>query len=549
MPGPTPWWKSAVVYQIYPRSFLDTAPVDWADRGERYAAAFPPRAITAGDGVGDLEGIRRRLGYLVELGVDAIWLSPFFTSPMADFGYDVADFCDVDPLFGTMADFDRLLAEAHQRGLRVLVDWVPHHTSDRHPWFVDARTSRTSARRDWYVWRNDRSDTDGGAGPPGSPGRRPNNWLAAFGGPAWTWDEATGQWYLHLFLPEQPDLNWSNPEVVAAMHDVLRFWLDRGVDGFRMDVIHALGKDPALPDAAPGAERMPIAAVEEPAYTHELLRGIRALLDSYPGDRVSVGEVYLLSTRRVARFYGTPEAPELHLSFNFPPLYAPWEAAAWRHRVDRVVEELDPIKAWPTWVLSNHDNPRHRTRYGGDERRARAAAVLLACLRGTPFLYAGEELGLENAQVPPDRVVDPGGRDGCRAPLPWDASPQHGWPTADPWLPWPPEPSTHNADSEAHDPASTLSLYRRLLAARRASAALRTGSFTWLPTPGGVLAWLRSEGNDHRVALVNFKNKRAKVPLEGRWFVAVSSLGPTGEGQAYSGVVGPSEALVLRPDS
>ncbi|MDP9071006.1 MAG: alpha-amylase family glycosyl hydrolase [Actinomycetota bacterium] len=502
--GPEPWWKSAVVYQIYPRSFAD------AD----------------GDGIGDLEGIRRRLDHLSWLGVDAVWLSPIFRSPMADFGYDVADHCDVDPLFGTMDDFDRLLDEAHARGLRVLLDWVPNHTSDQHLWFVESRSSRTSAKRDWYVWRD-----------------RPNNWTAAFTGQsAWTFDEGTGQYYLHLFLPEQPDLNWQNPEVVEAMEGVLRFWLDRGVDGFRVDVAHGLGKDPSLPDAPEETAHLPWSGQNDHEATHPLLRRLRRLVDSYPGDRVLVGEVYLLSTRRVARYYGNGD--ELHLAFNFPPLYAPWEAGAWRRRVERVVEELDPIGAWPTWVLSNHDNPRHRTRYG-TEGRARAAAVLLLTLRGTPFLYAGEELGLEDAVVPAERQVDPGGRDGCRAPIPWGAAPGHGWPgPAEPWLPWPPEPEVRNAEVLRYDEASILHLYRRMLATRRASPALHLGSWSALPCPDGVLAYERSHASDRRVVLVNYTDGAVEVPLAGDYVVQISSDG-TGEGRCYAGSVGPSAAVLL----
>ncbi|MDQ3569817.1 MAG: alpha-amylase family glycosyl hydrolase [Actinomycetota bacterium] len=503
-PGNT-WWRSAVIYQIYPRSFAD------AD----------------GDGVGDLEGIRRHLDHLCWLGVDAVWLSPFFRSPMADFGYDISDHCDVDPLFGALGDFDRLLSEAHDRGLRVLIDWVPNHTSDQHPWFVESRSSRSSAKRDWYVWRD-----------------RPNNWKAAFGdADAWTWDEATGQYYLHLFLPQQPDLNWANPELVEAMHGVLRFWLDRGVDGFRVDVVHGLGKDPALPDAPSQTAHLPWSSQNDHQSTHAILRDLRRLVDSYAGQRVLVGEVYLLSTRQVAPYYG--DGDELHLAFNFPPLYAPWEASAWRHKVDRVVEELDPRGAWPTWVLSNHDNPRHRTRYGS-EARARAAAVLLLTLRGTPFLYAGEELGLADAVIGPERTVDPGGRDGCRAPIPWDASPGHGWPGADPWLPWPPEPDARNVEEQRRDPGSVLHLYRRLLAARRESAALRVGSWTPLPSPRGVLAYERVADADLRTVIVNYTDHALEVPLPDWWAVQVASDGH-GEGDVYRGVVGASQALLMSP--
>jgi alpha-glucosidase len=511
------WWRRAVIYQIYPRSFRDSD----------------------GDGVGDLEGVRSRLDHLTWLGVDAIWLSPFYRSPMADFGYDVSDYCDVDPLFGDLEDFDALVADAHARDLKVVVDWVPNHSSDAHPWFVAARASRDDPHRHWYRWRDDRTDAEGGAGPPGSPGRLPNNWLAAFPGvgraehpPAWTWDERTGQWYLHLFLPEQPDLNWGHPELRAAMEDTLRFWMARGVDGFRVDVTHALGKDPALPDLPPELAAVPVSALNDDPRTHPILAHLRTVLDGWPEPpaRMMVGEVFLPATAQVPPYYGTPGAPELHLSFNFPPLLAPWDAAAWRANIDEVVELFLPGDAWPTWVLSNHDQPRHRSRYGS-EARARAAVFLLLGLPGTPFLYAGEELGLADAVVPPGRQVDPGGRDGCRAPIPWDASPSHGWaggPEA--WLPWPPGAGTGRTVAELQeDEASVLWLYRRLLAARKASPALTAGTFRWLPAPAGVasdqvLAWRRCDGPDIRVVAINFGAEPAPFGLPpGAWEVEVAS--------------------------
>jgi alpha-glucosidase len=501
-----PWWKGAVLYQIYPRSFAES---------ERDPL-----------GVGDLEGIRRRLDHLQWLGVDAVWICPFYRSPMADFGYDVSDYCDVDPLFGTLDDFDRLLDEAHGRGLRVVIDWVPNHTSDRHPWFVESRSSRDNPKRDWYIWRD-----------------RPNNWRAAFGGPAWTFDEATGQWYLHLFLPEQPDLDWSNPEVVAAMHDVLRFWLDRGVDGFRVDVVHGLGKDPALPDD-PADQTVPHSSVNDVAGTHPILQGLRRLVDGYPGDRVLVGEVYLLSTRQVARYFG--QGDELHLAFDFTSLYAPWDADAWRARITEVAAELDPLDAWPTWTLSNHDNSRHRSRYGGSEARARAAAVLLLTLRGTSVLYAGEELGLEDAVVPPERIVDPGGRDPCRAPLPWDPGPTHGWQVADPWLPWPPDPDVRNVESLRADAGSILHLYRRLIAARQNSPAFRTGRVELLASPPGVLVYVREADGDRRAVVVNFTSNPLDVALDGSWRCELASDGQ-GEGEPFDGRMGGDQAVVLRP--
>lgn len=528
VPSPAPpWWKDGVVYQIYPRSFADSD----------------------GDGVGDLPGIRRHLEHLAWLGVDAVWISPFYRSPMRDYGYDVSDFCDVDPLFGSLADADALIAEAHALGLKVLVDWVPNHTSDQHPWFLDARSSPDAEHRSWYVWRD-----------PGPAGELPNNWVAAFGsGPAWTLDEATNQLYLHCFLPEQPDLNWQEPAVVEAMHATLRFWLDRGVDGFRMDVIHLIGKDPELPDDPADLAELTHVPLNDRPETHELLRGIRGVLDSYDGDRTSVGEVYLLDTGRIATYYGDDD--ELHLSFNFVPLHTRFAAESWRKVVRTIEDELTPRGAWPTWVLSNHDNVRHRSRYGGSEARARAAAFLLLGLRGTPFLYAGEELGLEDAVIPPDRVLDPGGRDGCRAPIPWDATPSHGWPTADPWLPWPPDADDRNVASARDDRSSTLWLYRDLLAARRSSPALAHGDLELLDlgaVDDAILAWRRHDAasGDRRTVLVNFTDTPVVIPdgPDAPGAVGANGEGPArvlvasdraGEGAPFTGTLAPTQAVIL----
>jgi alpha-glucosidase len=521
---PTAWWRSAVVYQIYPRSFCDRS----------------------GDGVGDLEGVRAHLDHLVRLGVDALWLSPVYPSPMADFGYDVADYCDVDPLFGSLADLDRLVDDAHAEGLRVILDWVPNHTSDRHPWFEEARSSRRSARRDWYIWR------DGDA--------PPNNWRAAFAGvggaefpPAWTRDQATGEWYLHLFLAQQPDLNWANPEVRTAMSDTLRFWLDRGVDGFRIDVVHAIGKDPALPDLPPDLAAIPMCAFIDDPRTHPLVAGIREVVKTVSPDAVVIGEIVLPSVEQVAAYYGSTQSPELDLAFNFHPLHARWDAAVWRAQIDQVVSVIAP-RGWPAWALGNHDNPRQATRYGS-ESRARAAAVLLLTQMGTPFLFAGEELGLADADVPPERRVDPGGRDGCRAPIPWTPAPGHGW-ADDPWLPWPPGSAAgRDAQSQSRDPGSTLQLYRSLLSARRRSPALSEGRFEWLPAPAGVLAYHRSAGTDERLVVVNFEARPAEWRLpHGAWEVEVGTHRPaitSVGGGALDGEVGlrADEAVVLRPVS
>ncbi len=451
---------------------------------------------------------------------------------MADFGYDVSDYCDVDPLFGTLADLDALVDDAHARGLRVLLDWVPNHTSDAHPWFAASRRSRTDAKRDWYVWRD-----------PATGGGPPNNWTAAFraGAPAWTLDAATGQYYLHLFLPQQPDLNWANPAVEAAIHDVVRFWLDRRIDGFRVDVVHALGKDPALPDDPPDVAGLPHASIHDDPATHPILRRLRRLVDAYPGERVLVGEVFQLFQPDVTRYYGRGD--ELHLAFDLPrSLHTSWDADAWRARSETVDAAHRAAGAWPTIVLSNHDTPRQRTRLG-TEARARAAAVLELTLPGTSFLYAGEELGLEDADVPPDRRVDPGGRDGCRAPLPWNASPGHGWP-ATPWLPWPPDAAARSVATLREDPDSILHLYRRLLAARRGSPALQLGTLRALDAPAGVFAWERALGADRRRIAVNFTSAPRRWDVPGRVQVATDrSL----EGREFDRAIPPDGAVVLEP--
>ncbi|HYH49628.1 MAG TPA: alpha-amylase family glycosyl hydrolase [Acidimicrobiia bacterium] len=502
-----PWWQTAVIYQIYPRSFSDSD----------------------GDGVGDLDGIRQRLDHLEWLGVDAVWLSPIYPSPMADGGYDVSDHCDVDPTFGDLADFDRLLMDSHERGLRVLLDWVPNHTSEEHPWFVDSRAGRDSRRRDWYFWRDGR---DGGP---------PNNWLSAFGGRAWTWDDGSGQWYLHLFLPEQPDLNWANPQVEEAMHGVLRFWLDRGVDGFRADVVHLIGKDQALPDQPDELAHRDLVGVHDHPSTHALLRRIRKVLDSYPGDRAMVGEVNLGSAPLLAPYYGVGD--ELHMVFNFTLLRAAWRAELWAATIAASEQALQGEGLWPVWVLSNHDEPRHRTRYGGSEARARVAAVVLLTLRGTPFLYAGEELGLEDAAVAAAEAVDPAGRDGCRAPIPWTSGNEHGWPVR-PWLPWPPDAAVRSVEAQRADADSILHLYRRLLTTRRASDALRAGSWRLLDTPSGVLAYER-DGDDPRRVLANFADEPADFGLAGGWMVEVATSARQ-EGKPYGGRLAALEAVVLR---
>jgi alpha-glucosidase len=488
------WWREAVVYQIYPRSFCDTN----------------------GDGIGDLNGVRSKLAYLKDLGVDALWLSPIFPSPMRDFGYDVSDYTGIDPVFGTLSDFDDLVREAHERGIRVLLDWVANHTSSDHPWFVDSRSSTTSAHRDWYVWRDARPD-----------GSLPNNWVRAWSEEAaWTWDETTGQYYLHCFLPSQPDLNWANVGVRSAMHETLRFWLDRGVDGFRMDVIHLLGKEIERDDP----EELRVLShtpLNDVAVTHEYLREIRAVLDVYEGDRVAVGEVYLLDPERVATYYGDND--ELHLSFNFASLFTPWRANAWRDIIEKTESALGAVNAWPTWVLSNHDNARVATRLGGDLQRVRAALVLLLTLRGTPFLYAGDELGMEDAQIAPERVVDPGGRDGCRSPIPWTASADHGWPV-EPWLPFASRGDVMSVESQDSDESSMLNFTRRLLALRRGHVALVSGELVDLRVEGDVLSFDRVSDDSRLRVMVNFKDAPAmSAQKSGR--VLLTSASGSADGQ------------------
>jgi alpha-glucosidase len=483
------------VYQIYPRSFLDTT----------------------GSGVGDLDGVTARLDHLAWLGVDALWLSPIHPSPGVDGGYDVADHLDVDACFGGLPALDRLLAAAHERGLRVLLDWVPNHTSDAHPWFRSSRRDPAGPHGDWYWWADEPA----------------NNWPSAFGGPAWTFDEVRGQYYLHLFTPAQPDLNWNRPGVRAAMLDGLRFWLDRGVDGFRADVVNLIGRDPALADLPPGdpadLDRL-VGAYRDPR-THGLLAGIRAVLDGYPGERVIVGEVPLADPAGIVSYV---DGGQLHRAFDFSLMEAEWSAAAWRSRIAAAEEAYGPDGA-PAWVLSSHDQPRHRTRHGGREDRARVAATVLLTLRGTPFVYAGEELGLTDPDLTPAQRVDPLGRDGSRAPVPWTAAPGHGWASRDPWLPWPPEAASRNAAVLRADGGSILWLYRALIALRRTEPALRDGDLMMLDAPDAVLAYRR----DALTVLANFGDEPARVPYRGRVLLA------SGEGGFADGILAAGTAVVL----
>ncbi len=521
-----PWWRRGTIYEIYPRSFQDTD----------------------GDGVGDLAGIERRLDHLTHLGVDALWIAPFSPSPMKDFGYDVADYCAVDPLFGTMDDFDRLLAAAHARGLKVITDLVLNHTSEEHAWFAQSRASRTNPRRDWYIWRDGRGD-----------GQPPNNWLSIFGGSAWRLDEATGQYFLHSFLDCQPDLNWRNPEVEAALIDVLRFWLDKGVDGFRLDAFWMIYKDAQFRDNPPDPDwregmipylrNKPVHFGDQPE-TIDACRRLRTFVDAYPGDRVLIGETYL-PIARLMTYYGAA-GDGLHMPFNFKLIQAAWDA----REIDEVIRRYEgalPEGAQPNWVLGNHDNPRAASRIGGPDA-ARAAAVLLLTLRGTPTLYYGEELGMTDVEIPPGREQDPRainepglGRDPERTPMPWSAAPNAGFTNGDPWLPLGPQWATDNAETQAADPDSTLYLYRRLLALRRAEPALHSGGFTPLGVQGEVVGYLRhSDGGRRFLTALNVSADRGRFDFEGSGQIVLATRRAR-EGQMVSSGValGPHEAVVV----
>lgn len=502
-----PWWKTGIVYQVYPRSFQDSN----------------------GDGVGDLEGVRRRLGYLKSLGIDAVWISPIFASPMADFGYDISDYRAIDPLFGTLVDFDALIGEAHTLGLKLILDFVPNHTSDQHPWFKQSRSSRDNPKRDWYIWRDGKPD--------GSP---PNNWLSNFGGSGWERDAATGQFYYHAYLKEQPDLNWRNPEVRTAMFDVLRFWLDRGVDGFRVDVLWHLIKDdqfrdnppnPAYREGQAGIERfLELYSTDRPEV-HQVIAEMRQVMDAYP-DRVLIGEIYLPIERLVA-YYGQ-DLKGAHMPFNFQLLQAAWRADA----IDRIIRDYEaalPPGAWPNWVLGNHDRPRIAARVG--EAQARVAAMLLLTLRGTPTVYYGDELGIGQVPIPPEDIQDPWeknepglglGRDPVRTPMPWEASPNAGFTTGKPWLPLNPDWRTRNVAAETADPASMLDLHRRLIALRRSSPALSLGDCQPISAEDGVLIYERRAPGQRFVVALNMTHEPRIVglPADAHWQAVISTRSP-----------------------
>ena len=543
------WWRDGVIYQIYPRSFADSN----------------------GDGVGDLPGLIARLDYLNgapdSLGVDGIWLSPIYPSPLYDFGYDISDYENIDPRFGTLADFDRLVAEAHQRGLRVVMDLVMNHTSHLHPWFVESRSSRDNPRRDWYLWR----DPAPGGGPP-------NNWQSIFGGPAWEWDAATGQYYYHMFLKEQPDLNWRNPAVHARMFQMMRFWLDRGVDGFRLDVVNAYFKDAAFRRNPPQFGLLGFEGgiggrgYDWQQHPYDLsqpemegvLRDLRRLLDSYP-ERMSVGEMLYADPTTAASYCGDG-TDKLHLAFNFDFTNQPWWPRAFQEQIAKWDAELPP-NAWPCYALGNHDKPRFPSRFGGgphSDARTKVAAAMLLTLRGTPFLYYGEELGMQNAPIPRSEIQDPlgkkywpfnPGRDPERTPMQWSAEANAGFTTGRPWLRLNKDYRTRNVAAQHADPNSVLNFMRQLLRLRRESVALRRGSYAPLiQRPVNGLAYLRQSPDQTMLVALNFFGFETTLALDepllaSRWRVRLTSVGGERERLQDRAIhLAPFEACVLEAE-
>jgi alpha-glucosidase len=475
------WWQYGILYEVYPRSFQDAN----------------------GDGIGDLQGILQRLDYLAGLGIKGIWIAPFYPSPMADFGYDISDYCNIDPVFGTLADFDRLLQAIHDRGLKLILDFVPNHTSDQHPWFLESRSSLTNPKRDWYLWHD-----------PAPDGGLPNNWLSNFGGPAWTQDGS--QYYYHSFLKQQPDVNWRNAELRAAMFDVLRFWLDRGVDGFRVDVMWMMIKDdqfrnnpvnPATFSDSPDSVRLlPVYNTNRPEV-HAIVAEMRMILDAY-GDRLLIGETYL-PFEQLATYYGR-NLKGAQLPFNFHLIQTAWTADA----IATVIKEYEaslPPGAWPNWVMGNHDQSRIATRVGSHQ--APLAAMLLLTLRGTPTMYYGDEIGMHDVEIPAAEVQDPAeknqpgkglGRDPERTPMQWDSSPNAGFTAGEPWLRLAADYLGANVQVMSGQPDSLLTLYRTLIRLRNAHPALHGGKIRNVASNGRVLRYERIDGAEHFAVLLNF---------------------------------------------
>lgn len=525
------WWREGVIYQIYPRSFADSN----------------------GDGIGDIQGIIDRLDYLVELGVDAVWYSPWYPSPDVDFGYDVSNYVDIDPKHGTLADYDRLVEESHKRGIRVILDLVLNHTSDQHPWFQESRKGRDNPYSDWYIWRDAKPD-----------GSLPNNWEAIFGTPGWQWDPVRKQYYYHMFYPQQPDLNWRNPEVRKACLDVVRFWLDRGADGFRLDVFSNYFKDEELRDNPPA---IGLRAFDRQKHIYDsnrpemipLLRELRQLLDSYP-DKYAVGETFMPTMELVANY----TAPGLiHTAFNFDLSSCHWDPSCFLKVVQSTEKMIHP-ESWPVNFLNNHDSSRSASRFrcGKDDERLKVAATMTLTLRGTPFMYYGEEIGMRNVHIPRRFIMDAvgekywpiyDGRDKNRSPMQWDATPQAGFTTGKPWLPVNTDYQQRNVEAQRKDPNSLFNYYKRLIQVRKDLPALRTGM--WQPLtydPRSVFAYLRQiEGQTVLVAL-NFSHRPVRLAVgadlsQNTWRLALSSHRekmPAFEAGGYLSLAG-DEAMIL----
>lgn len=525
------WWRHAVIYQIYPRSFKDSN----------------------GDGIGDLQGIVQQLDYMEWLGVQAVWLSPIYPSPMADFGYDISDYTDIHPIFGQMQDLEALLEELHKRGMKLILDLVPNHTSDQHPWFIESKSSKESAKRSWYIWAD--------AKPNGAP---PNNWLSVFGGSAWEWDENTGQYYYHAFLKEQPDLNWRNEDVQVAMLDVMRFWLEKGVDGFRVDVMWHLIKDkqlrdnPVNPDfhesEATYNRLLPVYSTDQPEV-HELVAKMRDLMERYE-DKVLIGEIYLPIKRLVA-YYGINESGA-HLPFNFQLLTLPWDAQQIAVAIDEY-EGAIPTNGWPNWVLSNHDKPRIASRVGGQQ--AKVAAFLLLTLRGTPTIYYGDEIGMYDVPIPIREVQDPQGlnmpgknlsRDPARTPMQWSNAAFAGFSTVRPWLRVDKRFKRENVAIQKNNPYSMLSLYRKLIKLRNEEPTLQYGNYVPVFSNEQLIIYKR-ELVDHPSFLIALNltprpayfTQQGEPRLKGQVIAATS---PEMEGHFLEEEIdlGGDEALIIR---
>ncbi len=516
-----PWWREAVFYHVYPLSFVDTD----------------------GDGYGDIQGVKDKLDYLVWLGIDAIWLSPVYESPMIDWGYDVTDHTGIDPLFGDLDEFDELLEAIHERGLKLLMDLIINHTSNKHPWFLESRSSRDNPKRDWYVWK-----------PSKEPGEPPNNWVSVFSGPAWSWDEHTGQWYRHTYLPEQPDLNWRNPDVVEAMMGVMRFWLDRGVDGFRVDAAHQIMKDPQNRDNPPTPPGYVDPYKEMGEYgkwihvfdrgqddVHGIHRQMRKLADEYERDILTIGEIHEFDPTHWIAYYGSDD--ELNMPFNYQLMVAEWTAAGVRKAVE-AVEGVLPEWGWTNWTMGNHDEIRVASRLG--DRGARQAAVLLATLRGTPFLYYGDEIGMLNG---PSHGHDPWGdnvaflsRDGCRTPMQWHpGNGGVGFTSGEPWIPIGPDRDHRNVEIQKGDPLSFLAQYRSLLALRRERRSLRLGDIRFVDTEEEeMLVFVRSSEGESTAVGVNFSNRPVQMRRSGDVVFALGDY----ESHPESILLGPHSAVI-----